>query len=182
MIARPLVYKRDGHWRISTGEHMDDLTEIPGYEGHYALTRSGRVFSLPRIVERKNGNRYTVTGGEVKPCSRSGYWVVRISKGGMRTWNVHILMALTFLGARPKGAQVRHLNGDPLNSHIDNLAYGTASENRFDSVKHGTHNEARKTECKYGHPFERHANGRRFCRICRRVWSARYKAKKRAER
>lgn len=39
----------------------------------------------------------------------------------------------------PIGFEVRHLNGDSLCNYLANLAYGTPSENRHDSVRHGTH-------------------------------------------
>lgn len=50
---------------------------------------------------------------------------------------VHQLVALTFLGPRPKGQEVRHLDGDPLNNAVTNLAYGTRSENILDVMRIG---------------------------------------------
>lgn len=50
---------------------------------------------------------------------------------------VHQLVALTFLGPRPKGQEVRHLDGNPLNNRADNLAYGTRTENIYDVMRIG---------------------------------------------
>lgn len=50
----------------------------------------------------------------------------------------HSLVAHCFHGPRPKGLQVRHLDGDPLNNRADNLAYGTARQNAQDAKMHGT--------------------------------------------
>lgn len=181
MITKPLVIKRDGHWRIvGAGE---ELTEIPGYEDYYAVTRGGSVYSLPRTVTRKNGTKYSVPGRRLRPGITDGYWLVNLAKGSHRTKPVHLLVALTFIGPRPQGAQIRHLDGNRLNCHVDNLAYGTASENRYDSVLHGTHNSTRKTECKNGHPFDAlTSHGTRRCRTCTRTSGAKYKARKKAER
>ena len=44
----------------------------------------------------------------------------------------------TFVGERPKGLQIRHLDGNPGNNYLSNLAYGTPKENGQDAVKHGT--------------------------------------------
>ena len=50
---------------------------------------------------------------------------------------VHSLVAEAFLGPRPLGAQVRHLDGNRGNNHISNLAYGSAKENAADRELHG---------------------------------------------
>jgi len=91
---------------------------------------------------------------------------------------------LAFVGPRLVGQEVRHCDTDRLNVRLDNLTYGTHSENILDSVRFGTHNMAGKTHCKNGHPFN-NANTRilsngiyRACRECGRVAQARYRNKK----
>jgi len=69
--------------------------------------------------------------------------------------------------------EIRHLDGDRQHCHLDNMAYGTSSENSFDLVRHGTHHNARKTQCKWGHPYDeantlRRRDGGRACRACAR--------------
>ena len=34
--------------------------------------------------------------------------------------------------------EARHLDGDSINNHLDNLEWGTRSENTKDAIKHGT--------------------------------------------
>jgi hypothetical protein len=41
----------------------------------------------------------------------------------------HMLMALTWIGPRPEGYEVDHLNGDMLDWSADNLEYVTPKEN-----------------------------------------------------
>ncbi|WP_180768758.1 HNH endonuclease signature motif containing protein, partial [Vibrio parahaemolyticus] len=57
-------------------------------------------------------------------------------KGGYK--RVHELVALTFIGERPKGQVTRHLDGDKLNNRPGNLMYGTEKENQSDRLMHGT--------------------------------------------
>ncbi len=52
---------------------------------------------------------------------------------------VHRLMLEAFVGPCPPGMQCRHIDGNPANNRIENLAWGTRSENVMDAVRHGTH-------------------------------------------
>lgn len=55
------------------------------------------------------------------------------------TATIHSLVARAFCGLRPEGMEVRHLDGDRLNNHASNLAWGTRHENSLDSLRHKTH-------------------------------------------
>ena len=50
---------------------------------------------------------------------------------------VQHIVALAFLGERPERMDVRHIDGDKLNNKVDNLNYGTRSENNYDITEHG---------------------------------------------
>lgn len=50
---------------------------------------------------------------------------------------VHTLVAETFIGPRPEGQQVRHLDGVRWNNNAWNLEYGTAVQNASDRNYHG---------------------------------------------
>lgn len=71
------------------------------------------------------------------PCER-GYPMVHVydDAGHRKTRKVHVLVASAFLGPRPKGQEVRHLNGDKADPSRGNLAYGTRSENLYDRKRH----------------------------------------------
>jgi hypothetical protein len=67
------------------------------------------------------------------------YLHLRLTKVGVgRTHNVHALVAEAFIGPRPKGMEVCHgIKGQLVNS-LDNLRYGTPSENHMDMRRDGT--------------------------------------------
>lgn len=153
---------------------------VVGWEGLYEISDLGRVRSLPR--QGSNGHWYG--GGYLKPgIGGGGYPYVNLCKNNAgRRLRIHVLIAAAFIGPRPDGYEIRHLDGNPANSVLVNLAYGTHSENARDTVRHGAHSEARKTHCKRGHEFTPEntsvdKRGGRRCRRCKRLrtWKLRGK-------
>lgn len=126
---------------------------IPGFEGAYEVSDMGRVRSLDRVIEKKQGPaRYK--GRVLSPAKRKkgGYWGIVLSVQGLQTSRlVHELVALTFKGPRPPGAWVAHGDGNTDNNTDGNLRYDTPSANHLDKVAHGTlrfcetHHNARLT-------------------------------------
>jgi len=51
---------------------------------------------------------------------------------------VHSLICEAFHGQRPRGMEVRHLNGNRRDNRSENLSWGTRSENAADRLRHGT--------------------------------------------
>lgn len=157
----------------------EEWRAVPGHPNH-RVSSEGRVWSGlkgPGRILRSAVDQY-------------GYPIVSLwdpveRRGQSR--RVHILMLEAFVGPRPPGAVIRHLDSDPANCVLTNLAYGTHSENGLDAVRNGTHVQASKTHCPLGHPFSptntyirRDRPNRRECRACRRIASAK-RAKKRGE-
>jgi hypothetical protein len=146
----------------------EEWRPVVGWEGDYEVSSFGRVWSCPVGTPR--------TGRILRPAiNPGGYPSVRLSRRGVhKTQPVHILVAAAFHGPRPEKAQIRHLDGQPTNNCVDNLRYGTASENVQDSLRHGTHPQRLKTHCPQGHPYAGDnllfttAGGRR-CRTCTRA-------------
>ena len=101
--------------------------EIPGYDGDYFASDKGRILSLcrnePRILKpficSNDGNR-------------TGYYYVEIRGQKQR---VHRLVALAFLENPEDKPIVHHIDGNPLNNTLKNLAYATYAENAQDYQK-----------------------------------------------
>lgn len=153
--------------------------EVPGWH-HYLVSSDGRVKSLPRK---------TTGGGLLRTHHRrrDGYAAVALyQNGSSRTVLVHEIVAAAFHGPRPAGAYIRHLDGDPANNSVTNLAYGTPSENGADMVRHGRGHVA-KTHCPHGHAYDeantyRRPDGGRDCIACRTERQRRYAAGERGRR
>jgi hypothetical protein len=57
-----------------------------------------------------------------------------------KTTFIHRLVLEAFTGPCPANCESRHLDGNPKNNKISNLAWGTKQENYADRVRHGTSN------------------------------------------
>lgn len=108
---------------------MEIWTFIPGYEGVYQVSNLGNVKSFARHKD----------GSLLKPGKASnGYYTVSFGRNNSKT--VHSLVALAFLGPRPKGMEVLHIDGTRTNNAVSNLRYGTRTDNILDAIKHGSWN------------------------------------------
>lgn len=138
---------------------MTEWRTIPSFLG-YSVSDDGQV----------RGRRGLLTQ-HIDACH---YFRLGLYRDGKRiNCRVHVLVAEAFLGPRPDGAVVRHVDGDHRHNTIGNLVWGTPSENVRDSVEHGTQRNIRKTHCPYGHPYDAtnttfEAAGNRKCRTCKR--------------
>lgn len=161
---------------------METWKPAVDYEGLYEVSNLGRVRSVPRRDLRGRRIRGRIRALTTRP---SGHQNVNLHRDGRgRTEKVHRLIAIAFLGQPEARQEVRHLDGDPSNNRVDNLKWGTRSENIRDSVRHGTHVWANKTHCPQGHAYDApntyiRSNGGRMCRECLRQRCAEYRAKKR---
>ncbi len=108
---------------------------VPGYDG-YMVSDRGRVRSIDRVVDmgRCKANRI---GKVLKQfvLNHGDYLIVQLSR---KSFTVHGLVALAFIGPRPAGHHVAHNNGKKNDNRLVNLRYATAKENCHDAVEHGT--------------------------------------------
>lgn len=150
---------------------------VVGWEDLYEVSDQGRVRSLDRAIPRSDGRTFRHKGRILRPGALNGvrdrYPRVGLCRDStLNMHKVHILVATAFHGQRPHGGVCRHLNDDPGDNRATNLAWGTVSENQFDSVRNGNHGNTKKATCLRGHELiepnltgerERH----RDCRACR---------------
>lgn len=100
----------------------------------YAVSNEGGV-------RRETPTRGARVGLLLKPyVMNKGYLVVDMALGRHRSRTrrtVHSLVAEAFIGPRPDGCYVLHIDGSRTNNGAENLRYGTPSENNADTVRHG---------------------------------------------
>lgn len=170
----------------------EEWRDIPGYEGWYQVSDLGNVRSLDRAIPRGNHivNR---SGASMIPCPDShGYPSVKLSMAGdFKTFGVHRLVALTFIGPNPGGLEVCHGDGDKTNNALWNLRYDTRRSNAMDEVLSGRNYNLLKTHCRWGHELSgenlaivpMHRGGKqRACKICMKRYAETYRAKQRDAR
>jgi len=107
--------------------------EIPGYSD-YIITTDGIVYS-------KKYNRIK----KMKHCyDNLGYGrIVLTMKGKQKTFLVHRLILLAFVGSCPDGMEGCHNDGNSGNCNLENLRWDTPKNNNADKIRHGTNNYAR---------------------------------------
>ena len=169
---------------------MDEVTPerwlpVNGYEGFYEVSDLGGVRG-----RRRTGSK----GGPLKPRStRFGHLFVTLCAIDVgyepRQEYVHRLVAAAFIGPCPEDMEVRHLNGNPGDNRLANLAYGTHAENMQDMMQHGTSYWSKQTHCSNNHEFTPentriacHPDGSFKQRVCRACVNEDGKRRRRARR
>lgn len=105
--------------------------DIPGYPGY----RAGSNGTIWTSKLGANGGWRKLKFAKCKIYPR----VMLSHKNIKKSFNVHELILLAFIGPRPDGLVSRHLDGEPFNNKILNLCYGTYKENEADKKRHGRH-------------------------------------------
>ena len=112
--------------------------DIPGYEGAYQASTLGRIRSVDRVItsKSKKGKAYKKhrKGRVLCPAPTHGGYL-GVNLGHYPHFTVHSLVALTFIGEKPEGLEIRHINGNQKDNRPCNLAYGTHKENEADKEK-----------------------------------------------
>ena len=96
---------------------MEEWKEvIKGTKCTYFVSNQGRLKSITKTTEK------ILKGG----IDGSGYRIHTICK---KTYQLHQLVALCFIGSRPEGMVIDHINRIKLDNRVENLRYCTVSEN-----------------------------------------------------
>lgn len=95
---------------------------LVGYEEFYIISNFGRLRSL-RVRPDKDMHQRIVKRGR-------GYMFSNIQCQNKRiNLPIHRSVAYTFIGPRPKGLLIDHIDNNSLNNRVDNLEYVTPREN-----------------------------------------------------
>ena len=102
------------------------MKDIKGYEGIYAITEDGRVWSYRRKIFLK------------QRLDKYGYPRITLYfDGKLKTYFIHRLVAEAYLPNPEEKTTVNHLDECKTNNHISNLAWATVKENN----QYGTRSE-----------------------------------------
>lgn len=107
------------------GFEDEQWSVIPGYSNYYISTK-GRVWNI-------------TSGKFLNPCLNSyGYLIVHLCLNEeCKNFKIHRLMAEQFIANPYNYPVVRHLDDNKLNNDINNLSWGTQSDNLKDAVRNG---------------------------------------------
>lgn len=94
------------------------------FAGIYSVSNLGRV-------RRDHAASGTRPGFMPKPfLSSTGYWHIALSLSSQeRHYSIHSLVARAFIGPKPPGHNINHLDGVKTNNRVENLEYATFSRN-----------------------------------------------------
>ncbi len=104
---------------------------VVGYEGYYSVSNRGRVRRDKPGVGAQAGRILQAALTEGYPCV--GLYVA----GKGRNRRIHVLVAEAFIGSRPEGLAINHLDGDKTNNCPENLEYVTWAANAAHAAANG---------------------------------------------
>jgi len=114
---------------------LEEWRPVVGFEGLYEVSSYGRVRSLDRWVAGPHGSQRQWKGRILRPVTGShGYVTFNI---GGKSMCAHVLIAAAFIGPRPDGHYVRHLDDNKGNNLLSNIGYGLPKDNAADALRNG---------------------------------------------
>jgi hypothetical protein len=106
------------------------MKDIPEYEGLYAVTEDGLVWTYPNYIHNGRFLKSSIT--------KCGYEQVVLSKNGKtKHFYVHRLVAQVYLLQEENRNFVNHKNGIKTDNKVSNLEWVTPSENKQHAFKTG---------------------------------------------
>ncbi len=135
--------------KISSTKAPNGFIPVPGTDGRYSISRGAEVFSH----YAGKTMRTSVNSG--------GYRTISINKQRVP---VHVLVMMAFVGPRPNGFDIDHINRIKTDNRIENLRYAPRGLNGHNAIKH------------HSSPRSSRFRGVTFVRTARKPWTAHIRA------
>lgn len=113
--------------------NMKELRDIPGFEGKYAVTEDGQVWSYQskKFMKIANGNN-----GYKQVC-------LTLDKNRSKNFYIHRLVALAYLPNPANLTDVNHIDENKANNHVSNLEWCSHHFN----IKHSSYKLCKPVYC-----------------------------------
>lgn len=115
---------------------IEEWKEIEGFDGRYSISNLGNIRQNKLQYKGLNGITYNYEEKILEPITwQSRYLRIDLinnkknKKYRLNTY-IHKLVAEYFIGERPEGYVIDHIDGNYLNNRVDNLRYVTQKENQ----------------------------------------------------
>lgn len=104
--------------------------DIPGYEGFYQASNLGNIRSIDRVVPHGKNGFVKAKSKQLKAALYQGYYKVALcTNRKLKSFYVHKLVAITFIGPKIDGKEINHIDGNKINNSVLNLEWCSRSEN-----------------------------------------------------
>ena len=115
------------------------MKDIKGYEGIYAITEEGKVWSYPKKSKANQKGKWLSPGegGKYRKIGRGYKQVVLYKNSKKENRRIHRLVAETFIPNPFNKKQINHIDSNTKNNLISNIEWVTQSENINHAIKNG---------------------------------------------
>lgn len=110
---------------------MEQIKDIPGYEGLYKITTKGVIYRKQEVYINNLGNKCIRKRREIASRNNHGRRVVTLCKNGKpKDHFVHRLVAETYIPNPNNYLMINHKDENPMNNSLDNLEWCDNSYNQ----------------------------------------------------